>query len=146
MQEGKAYQSNFNGNPYEVRISPAEINGAKGFSASIYTDRRYIGALKGVASSVDDALKQSALIIKAFDKYSDTASNIDGDVVTMNENEKLKAESAEKDKKITSTKKSATNKGFVLGGLLGITIGIIATVIVVRNPFNWKFISKFNFS
>ncbi len=141
MVEGKEYAAPFKGNEYRVRISPAIIDGAKGFSASVYTDRRYIGALKKVATSVDDALKQSALIIKAYDNYSETASNIEGDVITMTENEKLKAENTEKDNKIIIGKKSANNKA-VLFGILGITVGVAATFIIIRNPFHWKFLIK----
>ncbi len=141
MQEGKEYAAPYKGNEYRVRISPAMIDDAKGFSASVYTDRRYIGALKKVASSVDDALKQSALIIKAYDNYNESASNIEGDVTTMGENEKLKAENAEKDNKIIIGQKSANNKA-VLFAILGLTAGIACTFIVLKNPFNWKFLIK----
>ena len=77
MQEGKAYHSDYNGAKYEVRTSP---NGKGAFTASVYSNRRFVGALKTPAATIDEALKESSLIIKAYDKFKNAVdSNIDGD-------------------------------------------------------------------
>ncbi len=79
MQEAKVYRSVYNNTNYEVRISPAEINGAKGFSASVFSNLLSVGEIKNVEPSVDDALKAASLIIKAYDKYQGSiVSNITG--------------------------------------------------------------------
>jgi len=76
MQEGKAYHSDYNGAKYEVRTSP---NGKGAFTASVYSNRRFVGALKTPAATIDEALKESSLIIKAYDKFKNAVdSNIDG--------------------------------------------------------------------
>ena len=65
MQEGKAYHSDYNGAKYEVRTSS---DGKGGFTASVYSNRRFVGMLKKPAPSIEEALKESSFIIKAYDK------------------------------------------------------------------------------
>ncbi len=79
MQEAKIYRSEYNGNEYEVRVSPAVVNDTKGFSASIFSNQRAVGELKVPVISIDEALKGASKIIKAYDGYQGTImSSVDG--------------------------------------------------------------------
>lgn len=76
MQEGKAYHSEYNGDKYEVRTSP---NGKGAFTASVYSNRRFVGSIKNPLPTIDETLKESSLIIKAYDKFKNSVdSSMDG--------------------------------------------------------------------
>ena len=76
MKEGKEYKSSYKGVEYQVRVSAVE-EPTKGFSATVYSNFKEIGMLKEPTFSVDEALKQSSLIIKNHHE-NPPVSNADG--------------------------------------------------------------------